>query len=199
MALCTSCTMYQLVVPPGVGPGMQFQASVGGQMMSVTCPPGVAAGSMIQVPGAQPQAMVVQPVAAPTAPYVRDARPAKEKTPEELDAEDLDGCWFSVGCFALPPFAVVGVGCMRNNPGIAPSGQSPHGQPPMKTQTFFNLLMPILPAVTHWRRKPGTKTWEGYDDCCGAVGNRNCDNQTVNGPGSISESGIYCGQYWKCC
>ena len=69
----------------------------------------------------------------------------------------------------------------------------------MKTQTFLNLLLPFLPAITHWRHKPGTKTWEGYDDCFGAVGNRGCDNQTVNGPGSISECGIYNGHYWKCC
>ena len=218
--------MYQLAVPPGVLPGMQFQASVGGQMMSITCPPGIAAGSVIQVPVAQPEVPVAQPVtttkvkelnaaraaaeAQPSAvvpvqpvqpvaaPYVRDERPATEKTPEELDAQDLDGCWWSVGCLAFPPFAVVAVGCMRNNPGIAPSGLSPYGQPAMRTQTFVNLLCPFLPAVTHWRHVPGTKTWEGYDDCFGTVGNRNCENETVNGPNSISGSGTYCGHYWRC-
>ena len=192
--------MYQLAVPPGVLPGMQFQASVGGQVLAVTCPPGVAAGSVMQVPAPQPQTMVApeQPVAVPIPPYVRDERPAKEKTPEELDAQDLDGCWWSVGCFALPPFATIAVGCVRNNPGVAPPGLSPHGQPPMRTQTFVNLLCPILPNVTHWRHKPGTKIWEDYDDCFGQVGNRGCDNQTVNGPDSMSESGMYCGKYWRC-
>ena len=40
--------MYQLEVPAGVGPGQQFQAQVGDQMMVITCPQGAGPGSTIQ-------------------------------------------------------------------------------------------------------------------------------------------------------
>jgi len=43
--------MYQLEVPAGVGPGQQFQAQVGDQMMVITCPQGAGPGSTIQVAG----------------------------------------------------------------------------------------------------------------------------------------------------
>uniref|UniRef100_A0A7S2N946 Uncharacterized protein n=1 Tax=Haptolina brevifila TaxID=156173 RepID=A0A7S2N946_9EUKA len=47
----TTTQMYEIEIPGGVYPGQAFQASVGGQMMLITCPENVAAGSTIQVAG----------------------------------------------------------------------------------------------------------------------------------------------------
>lgn len=61
--------IYQVAVPEGVGPGMAFQANVGGQIMQVQCPQGVAPGQMIQVQGAataQPQTTVIVQQTGPT-------------------------------------------------------------------------------------------------------------------------------------
>ena len=45
----TAMAMYQIEVPAGVQSGQQFQANVGGTMMTVQCPTGQGPGSLIQV------------------------------------------------------------------------------------------------------------------------------------------------------
>ena len=40
--------MYQVEIPSGVQPGDEFQVSIAGSLMVITCPPGVGAGSVIQ-------------------------------------------------------------------------------------------------------------------------------------------------------
>ena len=49
VAAPAATTTLQVQVPEGVGPGMPFQVQVGQQMVTVACPPGVAAGAMIQI------------------------------------------------------------------------------------------------------------------------------------------------------
>jgi hypothetical protein len=49
VATPAATTTLQVQVPEGVGPGMPFQVQVGQQMVTVACPPGVAAGAMIQI------------------------------------------------------------------------------------------------------------------------------------------------------
>ena len=58
--------MYQLEVPAGVGPGQQFQADVGGQMMVITCPQGAGPGSVIQIQIPAQQPVAQPPPAGPT-------------------------------------------------------------------------------------------------------------------------------------
>jgi len=43
--------MYQVEVPQGVYPGVQFQTVLNGEMMLVTCPEGAGPGATIQVAG----------------------------------------------------------------------------------------------------------------------------------------------------
>ena len=44
-------TMMQITVPQGVGPGMTFQVqTASGQIVPVTCPHGVMAGQVVQIP-----------------------------------------------------------------------------------------------------------------------------------------------------
>ena len=184
--------MFAVTVPANVAEGGQFQANTPNGPVLCTLPPGVKPGDTIQI-SVQPQ---VQPVSAlpPVVFPAVAAKDRKDKTPEELEAQDLDGCWWSLGCFALPPFAVIAVGTQRTHPSH-PGGGS---EPAVRTQCFVNLLLPLLPAVTHWKHVPGTRTWHGYDDMCGNIGRRNCDHQTVDGVGSIKESGMYNGTYWRC-
>ena len=59
----------QVQVPQGVGPGMQFQVQIGGQVMAIACPQGVGPGAMIQIQ--VPAATAVVPVAA--APMAHDS------------------------------------------------------------------------------------------------------------------------------
>ena len=60
--------MYQLEVPSGVGPGQQFQAQVGDQMMVITCPAGAGPGSTIQVHDSPPALLLQSPGLAPCLP-----------------------------------------------------------------------------------------------------------------------------------
>ena len=55
---------FQVQVPQGIGPGMQFQVNVNGQLLTVTCPPNAGPGMMItiQAPAA---AAVPMPAAYP--------------------------------------------------------------------------------------------------------------------------------------
>ena len=43
--------MYQVEIPSGVQPGDEFQVSIAGSLMVITCPPGVGPGSVSQCTG----------------------------------------------------------------------------------------------------------------------------------------------------
>ena len=122
--------MYQLEVPAGVSPGMQFQADVGGQMMVITCPQGAGPGSTIQVPAAvaSPPTVTGVPIgggrypgAATGVPYPAGGYPSgptvvlMEGPPEgfvEVDEISPAGwCCLIAGCFFFP-LNLVGL-CMR--------------------------------------------------------------------------------------
>ena len=45
----TTTTTHQVQVPVGIVAGMPFQVQVGQQLITIACPPGVAAGAMIQI------------------------------------------------------------------------------------------------------------------------------------------------------
>ena len=77
---------FMVQVPPGVAPGQQFHANIGGQLVAVAVPPGVGPGTslQIQVPVmVQPQPQMVQqqqmrPAAQPP------PRAAQQQQPKQL-------------------------------------------------------------------------------------------------------------------
>lgn len=71
--------MYNVAVPQGYGPGMQFQAQVGGQMQLITVPQGAGPGSVVQVAGPP---LVAQATPVPQAqPQVAYAQPIGQQQP----------------------------------------------------------------------------------------------------------------------
>ena len=116
---------YEVEVPAGMYPGMAFQANIGGQLMMVTTPEGVAPGELIQVAGSSPFLPTVAGVPVvpganghvapghpvPTNAHILGAGP--EVAYVEVDEISPAG-WLCliIGCFACPGLNLLGL-CMR--------------------------------------------------------------------------------------
>jgi len=106
-------TMYSVEIPHGITPGQQFQVFLDGQVMVVTCPPGAAPGSTIQVATAPPTAGVPVYPSAPNVVLMSGVPGGPPTAFVEVDEISPSG-WFCLvaGCFFCPGFNLLGL-CMR--------------------------------------------------------------------------------------
>lgn len=104
--------MYAVEIPSGIGPGQQFQVFLDGQVLVITCPPGAAPGSTIQVAIA-PAAPGVPVQMGREGPNVVLMGGGPPPGYVEVDEISPAGWFFLVaGCFFCPGFNLLGL-CMR--------------------------------------------------------------------------------------